>query len=306
MELLNFVVAEKATMDHFSIDRIMNAIVKSFTTVNEPTGIGGVTERVLGKLTMTQYTFEDLGGKMKAQVRDGQRHGMFEVMDLEDDAWTEFLDFRQPYCGRISWEQSAALYWSQKIPDCWLVSESEQVLDFAQGLGVPIMTIEEMQEAFFADEVFETAPLSLAPPILAGPFDPRVDADKVEAAFSDRLDGDLAVLKQKSYWVVVCVLFEWFGWLKLRKRADFCRWVNAHFHFDNPIDAEIDLKSAINKIKVKERNLELWPDNQYRDLAFMIKELFFGERQGLQNGFYVYANEPNYLKQGKTWTRKDW
>ena len=167
------------------------------------------------------------------------------------------------------------------------------------------MTIEEMQEAFFADEVFETAPLSLAPPIVAGPFDPRVDADKVEAAFSDRLDGDLAVLKQKSYWVVVCVLFEWFGWLKLRKRADFCQWINAHFHFDKPIDADIDLKSAINKIKVKEHNLDLWPDNQYRDLAFMIKDMFFGERQGLPNGYYVYAKEPQFLKQGRTWTRKD-
>ena len=93
MELLNFVVAEKATMDHFSIDRIMNAIVKSFTTVNEPTVIGDAT-RILGKLMMTQYTFEDLGGKMKAQVHDGQRHGMFEVMDLEGDTWSEFLDFR--------------------------------------------------------------------------------------------------------------------------------------------------------------------------------------------------------------------
>ena len=185
------------------------------------------------------------------------------------------------------------------------MSESEQVLDFAQGLGVPIMTIEEMQETFFADVVFETAPLSLAPPLVTGPFDPRVDADKVEAAFSDRLDGDLAVLKQKSYWVVVCVLFEWFGWLKLRKRADFCQWINAHFHFDKPIVAEIDLKSAINKINVKEHNLELWPDNQYRDLAFLLKEMFFGERQGLSNGFYVYAKEPLYLKPGKMWRRKD-
>ena len=299
------VVAEKATLDYFSLDRIMNALVKTFRTANEPTVIGDAT-RFLGKLTMTQYTYADLGGKMRAQVDDGQKHGMFDVMDFEDDTWCDFLDFCQPYSCCISWEQSAALYWSQKIPDCWLVSESEQVLDFAQGLGVPIMTIEEMQETFFADEVFETAPLSLAPPIVAGPFDPRVDADKVEAAFSDRLDGDLAVLKQKSYWVVVCVLFEWFGWLKLRKRADFCRWVNAHFHFEKPINAEIDLKSATNNIDVKERNIELWPDNQYRDLAFMIKELFFGERQGLQNGFYVYANEPNYLKQGKTWTRKDW
>ncbi len=298
------VIAEKATLDYFSLDRIMNALVKTFKTANEPTVIGDAT-RFLGKLTMTQYTYADLGGKMRAQVDDGQKHGMFDVMDMEGDTWCDFLDFRQPYSCCISWEQSAALYWSQKIPDCWLVSESEQVLDFAQGLGVPIMTIEEMQETFFADEVFETAPLSLAPPLAVGPFDPRVDTDKVEAAFSDRLDGDLAVLKQKSYWVVVCVLFEWFGWLRLRKRADFCRWVNAHFHFDKPIDAEIDLKSAINKIKVKERNLELWPDNQYRDLAFMIKELFFGERQGLPNGFYVYANEPLYLRPGLMWRRKD-
>ena len=304
MELLNFIVAEKATMEHFSIDRIMNAIVKSLTTVNEPTVIGDAT-RFLGKLTMTQYTFEDLGGKMKAQVRDGQRHGMFEVMDLEGDAWDEFLDFRQPYSCCISWEQSAALYWSQRIPDCWLVSESEQVLDFAQSLGVPIMTIDEMREAFFADKTFETATGCPPPLFVVGPFDPRVDAEKVEAAFSDRLDGDLALLRQKSYWVVVCVLFEWFGWLKLRKRADFCRWVNAHFHFDKPIDAKIDLKSAINKINVNERNLDLWPDNQYRDLAYMIKEMFFGERQGLQNGFYVYAKEPQFLKPGKMWRRKD-
>ena len=298
------VVAEKATLDYFGLDRIMNAIVKSFTTVNDPTVIGDAT-RFLGKLMMTQYTFEDLGGKMKAQVRDGQKHGMFDVMDLEGDAWDEFLDFRQPYSCCISWEQSAALYWSQRIPDCWLVSESEQVLDFAQSLGVPIMTIDEMREAFFADKTFETA--TGCPPRLfvVGPFDPRVDAEKVEAAFSDRLDGDLALLRQKSYWVVVCVLFEWFGWLKLRKRADFCRWVNAHFHFDKPIDAKIDLKSAINKINVNERNLDLWPDNQYRDLAYMIKEMFFGERQGLQNGFYVYAKEPQFLKPGKMWRRKD-
>ncbi len=302
--LLNFVVAEKATIEYFCLDRIMNSIVKSFSVVDKHKEIGSA-ERFIGKLAMTQYTFEDLGGKMKAQVRDGQKHGMFDVMDLEGDIWGEFLDFRQPYSGCISWEQSAALYRSQKIPDCWLVSESEQVLDFAQDLGVQIMTIDEMHEAFFADEVFETSLGCPPPSVVVGPFDPRVDADKVEAAFSDRLNGDLAVLKQKSYWVVVCVLFEWFGWLKLRKRADFCHWINAHFHFDKPIDARIDLKSAINNINVKERNLELWPNNQYRDLAFMIKDMFFGERQGLSNGFYVYAKEPQFLKKGKTWTRKD-
>ena len=300
--LQTIVIAEKATLDYFSLDRIMNTILKATETVNLFDSVGNIE---LGTLTMTRYTYEDLGGKMKAQVDDGQRHGMFDVMDLEGETWDDFLNFHRSIGRCISWEQSAAVYWSQKIPDCWLVSGSEQVLDFAQGLGVPIMTIEEMQETFFADEVFETAPLSLASPLVVAPFDPRVDAEKVEAAFSDGLEGDLAVLKQKSYWVVVCVLFEWFGWIRLRKRADFCRWVNAHFHFDKPIDAEIDLKSAINKIKVKERNLDLWPDNQYRDLAYLLRDMFFGERQGLSNGFYVYAKEPLYLRPGKMWRRKD-
>ena len=295
---MNFVVAERATMEHLCLDRIMNAIVKAFETVKEPVDIG-IAERVIGKLSMTRYTYEDLGGKMKAQVSDGVKHDMFEVMDLGDDVWEDFLDFHRTTNRCISWEQSAALYWSRKLPDCWLVSESEQVLDLAQGFGVPIMTLDEMQEAFFADEMME------APPLTVCPFDPRVDADKVEAAFSERLEGDLAVLKQKSYWVVVCVLFEWFGWLRLHKRADFCKWVNAHFYFDKPINADIDLKSAINKIKVKEHNLELWPDNQYRDLAFLLRDMFFGERKGLPNGFYVYANEPLFLRPGKMWRRKD-
>lgn len=297
-------IAEKATLDSLRFDRIMNVIMKAFEPAKEPTifeGVGGS----IGKLSMTHYTYEDLGGMMKAQISDGQKLGMFDVMGFEDDSLSDFLDFYRSVNRCISWEQSAAVYWSQKIPDCWLVSESEQVLDFAQGLGVPIMTIEEMQETFFADEEVETTAPNLAPSLVAGPFDPRVDADKVEAAFSDGLKGDLAVLKQKSYWVVVCVLFEWFGWIRLRKRADFCRWVNAHFHFDKPISAEIDLKSAVNNINVKERNLELWPDNQYRDLAYLLRDMFFGERKGLPNGFYVYANEPLYLRQGKMWRRKD-
>ena len=305
MALLNFVVAEKATIEHFSIDGIMDAIAKAFTTVNEPIVLGNST-RFLGKLSMTQYTFEDLGGKMKAQVCDGQSHGMFEVMDLEGDTWDEFLNFRQPYSKRISWEQSAALYWAQKIPDSWVVSVSEHVLDYAKELGIPTMTVEDMQEAFFAGEVSETAMGCQPSYSVAGVFDPLVDADKVAAAFSDRLDGDMSLLKNKSYWAVVCVLFERFEWLKCRKRAEFCHWVNAHFKFDKPLNHMTDIKSAINKIKVKERDLNLWPCNQYRDLAFRIIELFFGERKGLQNGFYIYANESLYLKPGKMWKRRDW
>ena len=303
MNLINCVVAERATIDYFSIDSIMSVIFKSHETKKE----SGLLDKIcgyFGKLTMTQYTYEGLGGMMQAQVRDGQKVGMFEVVGFEDDMLGDFYYFSQSYC-RISLEQKAALYWSMKIPDCCLVSESELVLDYAQQLGVPNMSIEEMQEEFFADVELEPTEDSLPSLSLTGPFDPRVDADKVEAAFSDGLEGDLAVLKQKSYWVVVCVLFEWFGWLRLRKRADFCKWVNAHFHFDKPIVAEIDLKSAINKINVKERNLDLWPDNQYRDLAFVIRKMFFGERQGMANGYYVYVNEPHFLKSGTMWRRKD-
>ena len=304
MEVFNIMVAERATIEHFSLDRIMNAIVKATETVKLFDGVGNV-EKVLGKLTMPRYTYKGLEGMLQAQVDDGRKHGMFDVMDLEGEVWDDFLIFNQSASRSISWEQRVAVYWSQKIPDCWLVSESEQVLDFAQGLGVPIMTIEEMEETFFADEVFEAAEACPAPLSAVCPFDPRVDAEKVEAAFSGGLEGDLAVLKQKSYWVVVCVLFEWAGWIGQRKRADFCQWVNAHFHFDKPIDAKIDLKSAINKINVKERNLNLWPNNKYRDLAFFLKDMFFGERQGLPNGFYVYAKEPQFLKPGRMWRRKD-
>lgn len=299
MELTNFVVAERATIDHFSLDRIMSAIVKAFKTADTPSALG-VVERVLGKLSMTQYTYEGLDGTQKAIVSDGRRHRMVEVLEIEDDLLSEFLDFQQSIDRTISWEQRAALFWSQRLPDCCLVSESEQVLDFAEGLGVNIMTIGEMQEAFFADVDIAAAPLAVTP------FAPLVDADKVVAAFSDGLEGDLAVLKQKSYWVVVCVLFEWFGWLKPRKRNAFCSWVNAHFHFDKPINAEIDLKSATNKIKAREHDLALWPDNPYRDLAYVVRDKFFGERQGLPNGYYVYANEPQYLKSGRMWKRKDW
>ena len=297
-------VAEKATIEYFSLDKIMNSIAKTHVAMVDSIMNGGGNME-LGKLLMSQYTFEDLGGKMKAQVNDGRKHGMFEVMNLEDDTWCEFIGFQHNTYKFMSWEQSAALYYSQKIPDCYIVSTSPQVLDYAQGLGISVISIEEMGQLLFADEQPEVSPD--CPPLshLVAPFDPRIDVEKVEAAFSDRLDGDLAVLKQKSYWVVVCVIFEWAGWLRLRKRADFCKWVNAHFHFEKPIDAETDLKSATNKIKVKERNLAKWPDNQYRDLAYLLKDMFFGKRQGLQNGFYCYANEPLYLKPGSMWMRKD-
>lgn len=304
MDHTNFVVAERATIDHFSLDRIMSAIVKAFETTEAPSALG-VVERVLGKLSITQYTYEGLGGTQKAIVNDGRRHSMIEVLEIDDDLWSEFLDFQQSIARTISWEQRAALFWSQQLPDCCLVSESEQVLDFAEELGVNIMTIGEMQEAFFADMEPDAALVSQPPSSVIAPFDPRIDAEKVEAAFSDGLEGDLAVLKQKSYWVVVCVLFEWAGWIKKRKRADFCQWVNAHFHFDKPINAEIDLKSAINNINVKEHNLDRWPNNPYRDLAYLLRDMFFGERQGQPGGFYVYAREKDYLKPGKMWRRQD-
>ena len=300
MYYIHCVIAEKASIDYFSLDRIMDAVVKVHKEVNAPIEDA---ERHLGKVTMTQYTYEQL--TCKAQVKVGQKVGMLDVKDFDDNQMLDFVEFRRRVSKRISWEQSVALYWSQKIPDCYLVSESEQVLDCARELGVSVMTIDEMQEAFFADEVIETAGGSQSSTCVAGPFDPLVDADKVLAAFSDGLDGDLAVLRSKSYWVVVCVLFEWFGWLKLRKREEFCRWVNAHFKFDKPLNHMTDIKSAINKIKVKERDLNLWPCNQYRDLAFRIIELFFGKRVGQPNGFYVYANESQFLKPGKIWRRKD-
>ena len=301
MALINLMVAEKATIDFFSLDRIMDALVKVH---GEGCVSIGNAKRLLGRITMTHYTYDGLGSK--TQISDGRKVGMFDVKEFDENQLRDFFDFRSTVSNHISWEQSAALYWAQKIPDCRVVSESEHVLDYAKELGIPTMTVENMQKAFFAGEVSETAMGCQPSYSVAGPFDPLVDADKVAAAFSDRLDGDMSLLKNKSYWAVVCVLFERFEWLKCRKRAEFGHWVNAHFHFDKPLNPDKDIKSAINKMKVKEPNLDLWPHNQYRDLAFKVRELFFGERKGLQNGFYVYANESLYLKPGQMWKRRDW
>ena len=127
MYYIHCVIAEKASIDYFSLDRIMDAVVKVHKEVNAPIEDA---ERHLGKVTMTQYTYEQL--TCKAQVKVGQKVGMLDVKDFDDNQMLDFVEFRRRVSKRISWEQSVALYWSQKIPDCYLVSESEQCLT-AQG-----------------------------------------------------------------------------------------------------------------------------------------------------------------------------
>jgi len=304
MEFTNLMVAEKATIDYFGLDRIMDITIQAEKRVKDCTLFAGCGN-VDVKVSMMRYTYADLKQQSQTQVDDGEKHGMFQVLEIDHTKWDEFLEFRQS-THSISWAQSAALYFSKTLPNCCVVSESEIVIEIAESFGIPTMTIEDMQKKFFPDEVFQTVSTSLEPPAaVSSPFDPRVDAEKVKAAFSDRLEGDLSVLKQKSYWIVVCVLFENVGWLQLRKRAAFCSWVNAHFHFEKPINNSIDLKSATNNIKSNEPNIECWPDNAYRDLAYQLKALFFGKREGLPNGYYVYANESYFLKQVEMWRRKD-
>ncbi len=304
MEITNLMVAEKATIDYFSIDRIMDITIQTDKRV-EGCALFARCGNVDVKVSMTRHTYAELAPQSQTQVDDGEKHGMFQVLEIDHTKWDDFLKFRQS-THSISWGQSAALYFSKTIPNCCVVSESEIVLELADSFGIPTMTIEDMQKKYFPDEVFQAAITSLEPEgVVLSPFDPRVDAEKVKAAFCDRLDGDLSVLKQKSYWIVVCVLFENAGWLQHRKRAAFCSWLNAHFHFEKPINSSVDLKSATNNIKSNEPNIECWPDNAYRDLAYRLKALFFGKREGLPNGYYVYANESHFLKQVEMWRRKD-
>lgn len=315
IEKLNIMVAEKATCDFFGCDGLLNAIIvevprKEVKNKMIPTLSDGIfpglgewdlkeVQPKLAKVTMTHYTFEDFDGKQKAYINDGRRQGLMEVIRFSDEELAGFLHFQKSQHRNISWEQSAAVYWAKQKPDYCLVSESDMVLDLARSNGVTTMSIEEMRSMFFETSDAGIACEPRAQPCAVCPFDPRVDEEKVVAAFHSFIENDEGmVLKSKSYWIVVCVLFEWYEWLSLRKRSGFREWVNAHFHFNSPL-SENDFKSASQKIIVDEKDLSKWPNNKYRDLAYTIKQIFFGERRGLPNGYYVYANEPQYLKAGK-------
>jgi hypothetical protein len=314
IENLNVMVAEKGLFDHFNCEKLLGAIINTFSA-NEAcmkklttmpkgyfAGLGEWDLRKiqpkLTKLTMTHYTYEDFNGKQKAYILDGQKIGLFDVIEFTENDIAGFLQFHKANHREISWEQSAAVYWA-KVSDCCLVSESDQVLELAQSNGVPTLSIEEMGKLLFKTSETMSVNQPTTQPCKVCPFDPRVDEEKVAAAFSTLIEKDEGmVLKRKSYWIVVCVLFEWYQWLSLRKRSKFREWVNAHFHFDSPL-TDIDFKSALKNIAIGEKKLSKWPNNKYRDLAYTISQLFFGEREGLPNGYYVYANEAQYLKPGR-------
>lgn len=316
IESLNIVVAEKATCDYFGCDGLVSALFAALCVqrsdeqyiphIPEGTfpGLGewDLTEiqPKLTKVTMTTYTFECFDGQQKAYIHDGQRQGLLDVVSFSDDELNDFMHFHRLHHRRkMSFEQSAAVYLAKKESDCCLVSESEQVLDLARDNGVATMSIAEMQRLFFEESDTGLACEPAVQPRAVCPFDPRVDEEKVVAAFNTFIENDGGmVLKSKSYWIVVCVLFEWYEWLSLRKRSGFREWVNAHFKFKSPI-TEMDFKSASQKIMVDEKDLSKWPNNNYRDLAYSIKDMFFGARKGQPDGYYIYVNEHIYLKPGR-------
>ena len=90
MTTMNLMIAEKATVDYFSLERIADAIDKACGALDVFTGVGNM-DVVLKKVSMTQYTYAGMGGMMKAQVDDVKKCGMVEVLDFDEDEIDDIL-----------------------------------------------------------------------------------------------------------------------------------------------------------------------------------------------------------------------
>jgi hypothetical protein len=200
IEKLNIVVAEKATCDYFGLDELASNIFAAFSMRDTdekyvpvlPKGMfPGMGEwdlkeiqPKLAKVTMTNYTYADFDDKQKAYIHDGQRQGLFEVVSLSDHEFADFLYFQRSHHRKISWDQSAAVYWAKQKPDYCLVSESDMVLDLARSNGVTTMSIEEMRSMFFETSDAGIACEPRVQSCVVCPFDPRVDEEKVVGSIS--------------------------------------------------------------------------------------------------------------------------
>ena len=73
MEIKNFTITKRdGTKDQFSLDKIMNAIVKAFESVNEPADLG-IVSKILNHLDMhDDITVEEIQNQVEeALMREG-------------------------------------------------------------------------------------------------------------------------------------------------------------------------------------------------------------------------------------------
>ena len=105
MEIKNFTITKRdGTKDRFSLDKIMNAIVKAFDSVKQPADLG-ILSRILSKLNIHEgITVEDIQNQVEVSL---MREGFYDVaksfmlyrqQHTEDRETLARLQFLSDYC----------------------------------------------------------------------------------------------------------------------------------------------------------------------------------------------------------------
>ena len=105
MEMKNFTITKRdGAKERFSLDKIMNAIVKAFESVNEPTDLGTVS-KILANLNIhNDIKVEDIQNQVEeALMREGfyrvaKSFIVYRQQHAEDRETLEKMKFLSDYC----------------------------------------------------------------------------------------------------------------------------------------------------------------------------------------------------------------
>jgi ribonucleoside-triphosphate reductase len=109
MEIKNFTITKRdGSKDQFSLDKIMNAIVKAFESVNEPADLG-IVSKILNHLDMhDNITVEDIQNQVEeALMREGyykvaKSFILYRQLHSEDRETLEKMVFLSEYCDSVN------------------------------------------------------------------------------------------------------------------------------------------------------------------------------------------------------------
>ena len=105
MEIKNFTITKRdGSKDRFSLDKIMNAIIKAFNSVNEPTDLGCIS-KILANLDIHEgITVEDIQNQVEESLMKEGHYAvaksfmLYRQKHTEDRETMEKLKFLADYC----------------------------------------------------------------------------------------------------------------------------------------------------------------------------------------------------------------
>ena len=109
MEIKNFTITKRdGSKDRFSLDKIMNAIVKAFESVDQPTDLGSIS-KILSHLDIKDdIKVEDIQNQVEeALMREGyykvaKSFMLYRQAHTEDRETLQKLQFLSEYCDSVN------------------------------------------------------------------------------------------------------------------------------------------------------------------------------------------------------------